>query len=394
MKKFKKDKKRMKKSSKKDQQQEQEQESPSVLGKERARYPLRNLGIIAATAAFPVVGCVEGLAVFQPLISDVGLMLTAYEDPFVGSYAECKRQKTEAGYKCMAPVFPKVSVHRDYQYWTAALKDYIDQCLSRHRPYRKPRYLVIQRCRGSEALHTYEVWTGLMGLGGFADLFKSEEYKFITIKPVSCKKEKEGDNSKDVGDDGLTLMMWEVYRTICEYDTNLVCTIFFRGGWEPDRIYKLPKVCEDDREHTTVFMFGTCCRFLNCGEGDVLVPTHTMRYNTKNATLTTGSVTASGVNYFEQHKCRIWSERNMRDAAKVILYGMSRNWVQICGKAPTFYPALDWKYVKPAIQIRFTEVFEAPKGNALEEATFVKCSSVFDLFSETEEDEEEDEKDD
>lgn len=328
-----------------------------------ANMPLRNLGLIASSMAMPVVGCAEGIDLY-PTISDVGLMVTAYDDAFADSYAECKRRKTEAGYLCMGPVFPKVSVLRDYQYWTAALADYIKQCLDQPLRGGTPRYLVIQRCRGSEVGHTFDVWSSLLSAGDFSRLFDKQEHG----KVFYDYKNNSQDNDDDIyGDGGLTLFSWHVRREVIGIVED-VCTIFFRKGWEPDRICQLPRSCEENPQNTTVFLFGTCCRFRNCDEGDVLLPVRSMHYDVKKRVLE--SPYGDNVNYFEQNKRRIWSPNNMSDAAKVILYALATKAIKVCSGRKTFEPVYAWHALTPAIQIQVSDIFEAPKGDALEKATF------------------------
>jgi hypothetical protein len=336
-------------------------------------FPLKSLGSVAAQTLIPVIGCAEGPSLFSG-VKDVGMLVTAYDDAFADSYAECKRRKTEGGFLCMAPVFPKVSLLRDYQYWTAAFKDYIDQCLAGDRRRNKNPCLVIQRCRGSESAHTMDVWTRLLSCGGFFDLFDTRDAQ--TSLHFEAHHDAETVQNH-CADDGLTLFYWDIYRQNWACGDQLVCSVFFRGGWEPDRIGKLPRCCAKDHyKNTTVFLLGTCCRFQNCDEGDVLIPRMSVGYDTKKSVLDSRLKCRDGLgnnDYFARHKDRIWSQRNLREAAKVVWYGMQHD-VDVCGETNhrTFDPVGDATLIKGALHIQLTDIFEAPKGDALDTAVFTR----------------------
>lgn len=353
-----------------DKQQQQQQQEPE--------FPIANLGLIAAIHAMPVVGCAEGQSVFPKLGLKIGCLLTAYDKatgPDRMSYSECKRLKNRGGFKCMAPVFPGVSVLRDYQYITSALKDYIDQCLVRA-PSEEPSHLVIQRCRGSEVEHTFDVWTGLLDLGGFWDFFDSETDQIV--RKYETDPEELAASCEDYG---LTLRTCKVYHSKvgCGKESRLLCTIYFRGGWEPKRIRILPDQCLITTGEVTVFLWGTCCRFTdNCKEGDVLIPTVSLKYDVKNRLLSkTPEKPLPEGDYFQVNKRRIWSGENQKFSAKIILYGASQVGPGfICGNVHTFTPAYDWEDIKPAIHIQLSDIFEAPGPNDNETSTFTVVTAI------------------
>jgi len=329
--------------------------------KPKPSFPIENLGLIAASHAMPVVGCAEGQSVFPQWSLTIGCLLTAYDmatGPDRIPYSECKRLKAEGGFKCMAPVFPKVSVLRDYQYWTSALKDYIDQCIARD-PSEASTHLVVQRCRGSEVAHTFEVWETLLTLGGFWDTFEPANGY------IRQEFESRPDSLKDLcQDQGMTLSICRVYHCIKGQSgtfCSLLCTIYFREGWEPQRIQNLPEPCQSEDYRTTVFLLGTCCRFRNCDEGDVLIPYVSLRYEVSKRLLAkTPEVPRCCGDYFEVNKRRIWSRENQKTSAKIILYAIAQTGGSlICGDARTFKPAYDWDDIKSAIHIQLSDIFEA-----------------------------------
>ena len=323
--------------------------------KAKTSIPIQELGARAAVAAMPVIGCAEGIGLMMQAEA-VGMLVTAYDHALADRYSECKKRKVEMGYKCMAPVFPKVSLTMDYQHWTSALKHWLDTHYQDPQTRAPPaivqqfskQNLVIQRCRGSEVAHTFEVWTKLLDKGGF---FKHYQHtSFERVEPAE-------------GDD-LSLFVWHL-----KYNgTPTGCRIFFRGGWEPDRIRRLPPDCASGKDWTTVFLLGTCCRFQNCEEGDLLFPTVSIRYDVKHRVLNSKAEPLYQ-NWFEKHRAAIWSPANQRISRQLIKHALTFDDVAICGYVEGVFAASDER-IKPAVHIQLTDIFQVES----EEDTFTQAA--------------------
>lgn len=333
------------------------------------RISIQRLGDVAAATAIPVIGCAEGIGIMEKA-NTVGMIVTAYDHAMGDRYSECKKRKTEMGYKCMAPVFPKVSLTADYQHWTSALKYWLDTHYQAPDTHSSPpitntlpkQHLVIQRCRGSEVAHTFEVWTNLLVKGRF---FRNYEHTTFEREEVRA-------------DDELTLLIWHLKYN--GQDTD--CKIFFRGGWEPHRICHLPPQCtaprnsRKDQNGITVFLLGTCCRFQNCEEGDLLVPNVSIRYDCKRSMLNT-KAEPNLPNWFDEHKADIWSYANQSISQEVIMRALKDPSVEICGYDKTKDYTHDysrfaagWERIKSAVHIQLTDIFQIDS----EDATFTQAS--------------------
>lgn len=348
------------------QESQSEQASCHVPELFEGPIPIQHLGTVAGGTAMPVVGCAEGIGLMQQA-NQVGMIVTAYDDAYVDRYSECKALKVEMGYQCMAPIFPRVSLFREYQCWTSALKHWLDT------HYREPgnreppaiakafprQNLIIQRCRGSEAKHTFDVWIRLMLRGGFLDQYSHTSIKVETSRPK----------------DELPFMVW----TLQYNGKDTGCRIFFRGGWEPHRICHLPPPCVDDsfahETWNTVFLLGTCCRFARCEEGDVLLPTVSIRYDCKQRVLSDKPEPLCN-NWFEEFKGKIWSPKNQQISRRVISNGWLQGQVDICGADRDAFDREEWgacgdefkfargcEWIKPAVHIQLTDIFQVKSEN-------------------------------
>lgn len=279
-----------------------------------------------------VIGCAEGPSLF-PNVAYTGMLVTAYDDAFTNKYSECKALKKKMGYQCMAPVFPGVSLSKDHQYWTSLLFWYIKECCERPGLFVTNK-LVIQRCRGSEVDHTFKVWLQI--------LWQSSFIKDLGVQVVQ---------SKDNKNEGMTKFVWSVYY----HEMIPLCTIYFRGGWEPEKICQLPS--STDREWT-VFLLGTCCRFQNVQEGDVLIPSCSIRYDVKQRILNNKVEKKTRGDRFRKFKKQIWSKENQARSAEYI----KECGVSFCGNGDNNVLdfAKDYKDIKDknVVHIQVSDIFQ------------------------------------
>lgn len=273
-----------------------------------------------------VIGCVEHHNLLKKnQVKHAGMLVTAYDHAFDNKYSECKALKKKHGWKCMAPVFSGVSLSLDYQHWTSLLRWYLIQV--RDKSSNVTNKLIIQRCRGSEVDHTFNVW--------FQILLESDFFDSLSME-VTIHKPSETD----------TKSIWTVY-----FNSSEIATIYFRGGWEPEKIRSLP----DDKENYTMFLLGTCCRFSNAQEGDLLIPRHTIRYDVDKRKLNTRPESAF-TDLFACHQTEIWSEKNQAKSETQI----RTSGVTFCGGYPLQFAIKD-ECIHPALQIQVSGIFEANK---------------------------------
>jgi len=305
-------------------------------------HPITELGKIAREVAgmkLPVVGSAEGPAIYASTDAVVvGALAVVYEHYLSENYGNLKRMQKEGGFKCMAGAVEGVNLPRVYQHVLTVLYAYINELLSSSG--KVTDELVFQLCRGSESVHKLRILEQILTLGGFLKGLG------MTHKVVPQTKKDEYQ---------LTVFIWDIY-----HGDKKLCRIHFRKGWEPKKIRNLPS------PGCTVFLWGTCCHFENCDEGDIVVPITSVPYDVGTGVLN-GKPEPPYENFFANTKY-VWNLESQEYSRMCVEQAMKQG-VKFCGSGsgkPLFGGSNEC--VKHAVHIQTSTVFTVKK----DQKTFTK----------------------
>jgi len=320
-------------------------------------HPITKLGKVALETVgveytgFPVVGSAEGPVVYASTDAVVvGAFAVVYEHFLSENYGNLKRKQKEEGYECMAGAVEGVNIQRVYQHAISAFKAYLNELFSKSG--KVTDELVFQLCRGSESIHKLHILGEILTLGGFLKGLG------LTHKVVPQTKKDEyqltpSENSRLCSTMAKTVFVWDIY-----HGDKKLCRVHFRKGWEPEKIRNLPS------PKCTVFLWGTCCHFENCVEGDIVVPIISVLYDVVTGILNS-KPEEKYKNFFADTRV-IWNPTAQLYSQQCIEQAIKQG-VKFCGNRKPSYAVFD-ECVKQNVHLQTSTVFTVKK----DQKTFTK----------------------